>query len=84
MNTVFLLLAEFEKPLVPLSDICERYFSCNPNTARDRATAGKLPVPAFRTGDSQKAPYMVDIRDLAEFIDKQRSNAKEMQIPYRS
>lgn len=69
-------MAEFEASVIPLSDIAERYFGMKPVTADKKAGAGDLPVPTFRIGDSQKAPRMVHVNDLADFIDKRRGEAK--------
>ncbi|SUP77358.1 Pyocin activator protein PrtN [Yersinia frederiksenii] len=69
-------MAEFETSTIPLADIAERYFGMKPATADKKAGAGDLPVPTFRIGDSQKAPRMVHVNDLAEFIDKKRNEAK--------
>lgn len=77
MNTLFLLMAEFETSTIPLADISERYLGMLPATADKKAGCGALPIPTFRIGDSQKAPRMVHVSDLAEFIDKKRSEAKE-------
>ncbi|EAR5802884.1 pyocin activator PrtN family protein [Salmonella enterica] len=77
MNTVFLLMAEFGTATIPLSQIAERYLGMKPSTADKKAGAGDLPIPTFRIGDSQKAPRMVHVRDLAEFIDTRRKEAKE-------
>ena len=57
MQTVFMLLAQYEKPVVPLKDICSEYFGLSYQTARQRANAGMLPIPTFRT--SQKSTYLV-------------------------
>lgn len=77
MNTMFLLLAEFETPTIPLSDIAERYLGMKPSTADKKAGCGDLPIPTFRIGDTQKAPRMVHISDLAEYIDNRRKEAKK-------
>ena len=76
MKTSLLLMAQFEKPVVKLEDICEEYFSCKRHTAISKAKAGTLPVPAFRCG-SNKGVWMVHITDLAIMIDKQREEAKK-------
>jgi hypothetical protein len=70
MKTIFMLLAQFEKPVVKLSEICEEYFGLSVQTARLRANAGLLPVPAFRS--SQKSEYLVHLEDLANYIDERR------------
>ncbi len=75
MNTMFLLMAEFETATIPLADISERYLGMKPATADKKAGAGTLPIPSFRLGDSQKAPRMVHVKDLADFIDQRRTEA---------
>ncbi|EGG92990.1 hypothetical protein IMCC1989_1943 [gamma proteobacterium IMCC1989] len=77
MKTEFLLMAQFEKAVVPLEDICAEYFGCARHTAKQKAKAGTLPVPAFQCSTSQKAPWMVHVVDLAKWVDKQRELAKE-------
>lgn len=77
MNTVFLLMAEFETSTIPLSVIAERYLGMRPATADKKAGAGELLIPTFRVGDSQKSPRMVHVADLAEFIDMRRKAARD-------
>lgn len=77
MNTVFLLMAEFETSTIPLAVIAERYLGMRPATADKKAGAGQLPIPTFRIGDGQKSPRMVHVSDLADFIDTRRKAAKE-------
>ncbi|MEB7537383.1 pyocin activator PrtN family protein [Pantoea anthophila] len=48
------------------------------STAERKAADNKLPVPTFRTADSQKAPRMVHIADLADYIDVQRKASREL------
>lgn len=82
--TLFMLMATHGSgPTVKLEDITEHYFGISPRTAQARATAGKLPVPAFRV--NQKSPYLVHLVDLAQYIDDQRQTAidrmNEMSMP---
>ncbi|WP_018693549.1 pyocin activator PrtN family protein [Algicola sagamiensis] len=77
MKTAFILLAQYERAVVPIEEISETYFGCNRNTAIAKAKAGTLPVPAFRCGESQKNQWVIHLSDLAEFIDRQREIAKE-------
>ncbi|WP_168386188.1 pyocin activator PrtN family protein [Erwinia amylovora] len=77
MNTVFLLMAEFETSTIPLAAIAERYLGMRPSTADKKANCGELPLASFRIGAGQKSPRIVHITDLAEFIDKRRKEAKE-------
>lgn len=78
MNTIFLLMAEFETASIPLSDVCEKYFGMKPATADKKAVLGQLPIPTFRAGESQKAPRMIHIQDLADYIEKQRAAGIEV------
>ncbi|KOF04167.1 pyocin activator protein PrtN, phage related protein [Roseivirga seohaensis subsp. aquiponti] len=75
-KTELMLLMKYESPIVPLEKICEAYFGCSKNTAKQKAKSGTLPVPAFRLGKSQKLPWMINIQDLASFIEKNSSEAK--------
>lgn len=77
MNTMFLLMAEYNTASIPLADICEKYFGMKVATADKKASLGKLPIPTFRMGDSQKSPRMIHVKDLADYIDKQRDRGVE-------
>lgn len=76
MNTVFLLMAEFNTPTIPLSQIAERYLGMTIATANKKASCGELGIPSFRLDQGQKAPRIVHIKDLADYIDKKRVEAK--------
>lgn len=68
-KTELMLLAVHRSPLVPLADVCDQYFGVGYEVARARAALNRLPIPAWRMGDSQKAPLMVRLADLAACID---------------
>ena len=74
MNTTFLLLAEFETSLVPLELVAKRYLGIDKAKAYQRANKLDLPFPAIK-GPSPKSPWLVDIRDLAEWWDRERAAA---------
>ena len=77
MNTLFLLMAEFNgRAEIPLSEICEQYFDLSQKKSKQRAAAQQLPVPVHRLG-SQKSKWMVNLADLAAYIDAQRAEAIE-------
>ena len=76
MNTAFALLARFESPTVKLEDICDEFFGMARDKAYQRAALNELPVPTFRAGDSQKAPRMVHVDDLAKHLEEQRAAAR--------
>ncbi|ODQ06481.1 pyocin activator PrtN family protein [Shigella sp. FC1655] len=75
MNTVFLLLAEYETSQIPLSVVAEKFLSISPSWADKKANLGELPFPTYR--DNQKSGRLVHISDLAEWIDKKREVAKK-------
>lgn len=75
MNTIFMLMAEYNgKAAVELKDVCDK-FGLNSKTANERASRSALPVPVFRLESSQKAPWMVHLTDLAAWIDRSRNEA---------
>ncbi|MCO7214155.1 pyocin activator PrtN family protein [Halomonas sp. OfavH-34-E] len=79
MNTYFGLLAEFNgRAELPLEEVAPRYFGISARTAGMRAGAQALPIPAYRAGDSQKAPWLVSAVDLADYLDRRRAEAHEM------
>jgi hypothetical protein len=80
MNTAFLLMAQFNKAVIPITDICEEYFGLSASVAKSYAAAGKLPIPAFRAGKSNKATWMINVTDLAEHLDNLRDQAKKDHI----
>lgn len=67
--TEIMLLATYRSPVVKLDDICDRWFNLSRTEARRRAALHTLPVPAWRATDSQKAPFLVGVVELGEFID---------------
>lgn len=69
MNTVDLLLKVHGAVMIPLADICDHYFNCGFAQASRKAALNQLPVPTWRMIDSVKAPLMVRVQDLAEYID---------------
>ncbi len=75
MNTLYLLMAEYNSAVIPLNDIASKYFGLQPAKAKAKAVLQQLPVPAFRAADSQKAPWLISAADLADYIDAQRAKA---------
>jgi len=74
MNTKFALLAVHEKTDIPLKDICEQYLGINENIAKRKALKQQLPFPVYRA-PGQKSTWLVNIADLAKFIDDERAKA---------
>lgn len=77
-DTEIQLFVLFKSATVRLDAIAEDYFGLSPKTACERALLNKLPIPAFRLGTTQKAPWMVSISDLAAHIDNAKQSAAEL------
>jgi hypothetical protein len=78
MKTSYLLMARFESPTVALKEISEEFFGITAKTAQQLAKAGNFPVSTFQLRDSEKSPVLIHIDELAEYIDQQRNQAKEV------
>lgn len=79
MNTLFMLMAAHNgQAVIPLQQVGEQYLGiADKAKLSQKARTGELPLPAFRMEKSQKAPWLVSIQDLAEYIDKQKATAKQ-------
>ncbi|GEK08326.1 pyocin activator PrtN family protein [Pseudoalteromonas peptidolytica] len=76
-QTVYLLMAEYgAKIMIPLEDLALKVLGMSVNTAKRKAKSNELPFPAVKLNDSQKAPYLVHIQDLAAYIENQCSSAR--------
>ena len=70
-STLSVLLKRFNyAKLLRLEEVCEEYFGINYKTAKRRANEHSLPLPAFRIGKSQKLPFVINIDDLAQHIER--------------
>lgn len=76
MNTLFMLMAQYEKPIVRLEDCCAD-LGYQYTTARNLAGKGKLPLPVIQAQTGRKTFYQVHLQDLADYIDRQRALARE-------
>lgn len=77
MNTLYLLMAEFNSAMIPLEAVAAKYFGLQPAKAKVKAALQQLPVPTFRAADSQKAPWLIAASDLADHLDTQRAKAEK-------
>lgn len=71
------LLVLYRTAAVRLDEICSTYMNLKPRQAEALAAKNALGVPTFRLRESQKAPRMVKLNDLAEFIDSRAAAARE-------
>jgi hypothetical protein len=70
-----MLLAEFETADIPLERVCKKYFGLDVPEAKRHAALQKLPVPVFR-GGSQKSCWLVNVNDLAKYLDDLSEKAR--------
>lgn len=75
MNTFFALMAEYGTAHIPVEK-CADIFGLSPRKACEAAGRQRLPVPAFRLG-SQKSPWLIDAKKLAEYLDDQKIRAED-------
>lgn len=77
IDTRYILLGQFgHRPVIELEEICTDLFGLSYRTASRKANLNELPVPVFKMYESQKAPWLVRLDELAEFIDQKAKNAK--------
>lgn len=75
--TYFGLLAEFGAAEIPLEKCCLKYFSLDIPQAKRKAMLQQLPVKAYRGNHSQKAGWLIDAKDLAEWLDALKAKAEK-------
>jgi hypothetical protein len=77
MNTLFLLMAQYDgQAVIPLDRVCADYMNLTVEKFKRKRLDGEIDVPVVRLGaDSQKAGLGIHIRDLADYIDRQREKA---------
>lgn len=75
--TTHILMAEFgSRLMIPLEELAQSVLGMSVNTAKRRAKNFELPFPTVKLNDSQKAPYLVNIQDLAKYIEEKCSCAR--------
>ncbi|MEJ1224608.1 pyocin activator PrtN family protein [Pseudomonas sp. CCNWLW56] len=81
MNTLFLLMAQYDgQAVIPLDRVCTDYMNLTVEKFKSKRLNGEIDIPVVRLGaNSQKAALGIHLRDLAEYIDKQREKATKEQ-----
>lgn len=79
MNTLFLLMAQHDgQAVIPLFSIGEDYMGLTVEKFKHKCLSGEIDIPIIRLGaNRQKAALGVHIKDLAEYIDRQREKARQ-------
>lgn len=77
MNTLFLLMAQYSgQAVIPLSQVCADYMGLTVEKFKAKQLSGEIPIPIIRLGaNTQKAALGVHLKDLADYIDRQRESA---------
>ena len=77
INTYTMLVLRYMSPVVPLENVVEDYLShMSLEVAKRKAVKQELPFPVARFGEKQKASWMVNVSDLAMYIDQQTALAQ--------
>lgn len=78
MNTLFLLMAQYNTAVVPLDVVCRDYFShLSPQLLWRRYNSGELDMPIVSIDPtSAKSAKGVAINDLAEYLDRRAEQAR--------
>ena len=79
MNTLFLLMAQYDgQVIIPLETVRKDYFShLTISNIKRKVALGEIDMLIIQLEASQKSARGVHIKDLAEYIDKQRQLAKD-------
>lgn len=77
MNTLFLLMAQYEgRAVIPLDIVCADYMNLTVEKFKRKCLDGEIDIPIVRLeAESQKAALGIHLRDLANYIDRQREKA---------
>lgn len=81
MNTLFLLMAQYNgQAVIPLDRVCVDYMHLTVEKFKRKRLDGEIDIPVVRLGaNTQKAALGVHIKDLADYIDRQREKATKEQ-----
>lgn len=72
MNTTLLLMAQFDgRSQLSIGDVCEA-IGYGKQTAYNEISAGTFPIPMQK----RAGKWIADIRDVAEYLDRERAAAK--------
>lgn len=78
LDTGFLLLLRYRRPAIPLEQAVQDWLPhLSIEVAKRRANVQTLPFPAFRADTSQKSPWLVNLADLAAWLEKSQNQASK-------
>jgi hypothetical protein len=77
VRTTFILLAQYEKAIVSVDEVCRDYFThLTPAKFVRKVEAGEIKLPLIRIEGSQKCAKGVHLSDLARYIDARADEAR--------
>lgn len=77
LSTRDYLFLQFRKTVIELTDLCAEYYPhLNKKLIASKASKQEFPFPCFKLDSSQKAPYFVNIDDVAEVLNIEYNKAK--------
>ena len=78
INSFHVLMIRYSSPVVPLETIVNDYFThMKIEEANRRANKMNLPFPVFKSEDTKKAKWMVNIVQFASYLDRQSELANQ-------
>lgn len=78
MNTSENLIKEFGTQFPRLETVAPIYLNCADKDAiYKRAAKGDVPFPVFKLTNSNRAPWLVDVKYLAKYLDECSKSAME-------
>lgn len=69
---------KYDRLVMTLSEVCDE-ISIVSGTAHNMLSAGTFPIPTRKEGRNRVA----DVRDVAEYLDKQRERSRELHLAVR-
>lgn len=80
-NSFHVLMIRYSSPVVPLETIVSDYFThMKIEEANRRANKMALPFPVFKSENTKKAKWMVNIAQFAAYLDQQSQIAVQDHI----
>lgn len=76
LDTGFMLLMRYRSPIITLDQTVKDWLPhISPEVAKRRANVQSLPFPVFRADNSKKSPWLVNLADLAAWLEKSQAEA---------
>jgi hypothetical protein len=77
-NSFHVLMIRYSSPVVPLETIVNDFFThMKIEEANRRANKMELPFPVFKSEETKKAKWMVNIAQFAAYLDRQSKVAEQ-------